>query len=123
MVPSSTPNRTASTDNSEVNPAGSTRVRHGRSAGVNGSGRLLSLLRAVAFWSAVVLPFLHLPLLLSGLDTRADLLALATLFGLNLVALAIGRSHRPEAISAGGRSKRMASARSQGPGDGTVDDG
>lgn len=51
--------------------------------------------RTVGFWSAVSLPFLHVPLLLTGLDSTADALAFATLLALNLCALLIGHGHEP----------------------------
>ena len=50
------------------------------------------LVRAVSFWTAVVLPFLYLPLLFGGLEGNA------TLFGgllvLNAVALFLGHDYR-----------------------------
>lgn len=52
-------------------------------------------LRTVGFWAAVSLPFLHVPLLLTGLDSVADTLAFAVLFGLNLLALLLGHGHEP----------------------------
>lgn len=52
-------------------------------------------LRTVGFWAAVSLPFLHVPLLLSGLDSTADTLAFAALFSLNLFALVLGHGHDP----------------------------
>lgn len=50
-------------------------------------------LRTIGFWAAVSLPFLHVPLLLSGLDSSADLLAFAVLFGANLVGLLVGHQY------------------------------
>jgi hypothetical protein len=50
-------------------------------------------LRTVGFWAAVSLPFVHLPLLLSGLDSTADLLAFGVLLVSNLVALFVGHTH------------------------------
>lgn len=48
-----------------------------------------------AFWAAVALPFLHLPLLLvTGLSSRSTGLAFAALVGMNVVALLIGHRHR-----------------------------
>jgi hypothetical protein len=52
-------------------------------------------LRTVGFWAAVSLPFLHVPLLLTGLDSTADTLAFAGLFALNLLALLLGHGHDP----------------------------
>lgn len=50
-------------------------------------------IEAVAFWSAVALPFLYLPLLLSGLDTTDQVTAFILLVGLNVVALVIGHRY------------------------------
>lgn len=52
-------------------------------------------LRAFGFCAAVSLPFLHIPLLLSGLDSTADLSAFGVLLGSNLVALIVGHEYRP----------------------------
>lgn len=49
---------------------------------------------ALAFWSAVALPFVYIPLLLSGIETSAELLAVATLIGAHVVALVLGHHHR-----------------------------
>jgi hypothetical protein len=51
--------------------------------------------RTVGFWAAVSLPFLHVPLLLTGLDSTADTLAFGALFALNLLALVLGHGHDP----------------------------
>lgn len=53
-------------------------------------------LRALAFWSAVVLPFLHVPLLVAGLSTPGERHAFTALLVLNAVALYAGHSHGPE---------------------------
>ena len=50
-------------------------------------------LRRLAFWTAVALPFLYVPLLLSGLESSADRTAFAVLVGANVVALLVGHSH------------------------------
>ena len=49
---------------------------------------------AVAFWSAIALPFLYLPLLFTGLETTQELLAFLGLLGLNLVAFVVGHRHK-----------------------------
>jgi len=49
---------------------------------------------AAFFWAAIVLPFLHVPLLLAGVGTSAETLAFAGLLALNLVALVVGHRHR-----------------------------
>lgn len=50
-------------------------------------------LKWVAFWAAVVLPFLHLPLLATGLDSESSTLAFLALVGLNVLALYVGHPH------------------------------
>lgn len=55
---------------------------------------LRMLVEAAFFWAAVVLPFLHVPLLLAGVETPAETVAFAGLLGLNLVALVVGHRHR-----------------------------
>jgi hypothetical protein len=43
-----------------------------------------------AFWAAIALPFLHLPLLVTGLESEGKTLAFALLIVLNVVALVAG---------------------------------
>jgi len=52
-------------------------------------------LRTVGFWTAVALPALHVPLLLSGLDTAGEVVAFAALVALNALALWAGHGHDP----------------------------
>lgn len=48
----------------------------------------------VAFWAAVALPFLHLPLLLAtGLSSSGTATAFVALVALNVLALLVGHSH------------------------------
>jgi hypothetical protein len=49
---------------------------------------------ALAFWSAIALPALYIPLLFTGLSTVPDLALFLGLFGLHLVALVGGQSYR-----------------------------
>lgn len=51
-------------------------------------------LRALGFWTAVTLPFLYGPMLVSGLDSASETLAFVALFVINLVALAVGHDYR-----------------------------
>jgi hypothetical protein len=60
-----------------------------------GSG-LKSRVTTIAFWTAIVLPFLHLPLLATGLETTSVLLAFTALVALNVVAVLVGQPHRRE---------------------------
>ncbi|WP_135822840.1 hypothetical protein [Halostella litorea] len=47
----------------------------------------------VGFWMAVALPFLHVPLLASGLSTPSETTTFLALLGLNLVGLVVGHSY------------------------------
>ena len=49
---------------------------------------------ALAFWAAIALPALYLPMFLTGLDSGNELLVFLGLFALHLVALFAGRTHR-----------------------------
>ncbi len=52
------------------------------------------LVRVVSFWTAVVLPFVYLPLLVGGLQGDATLFG--GLLALNAVALLLGHDYRRE---------------------------
>jgi len=54
---------------------------------------VLKPVRVLGFWTAVALPFLHIPLLLTGLDGASDTFAFLTLFVLNVLALLVGHPH------------------------------
>ena len=47
-------------------------------------------LKRLAFYAAIVLPFLHVPLLVTGLQTETVTIAFGTLLVLNVVALLVG---------------------------------
>jgi uncharacterized membrane protein len=51
---------------------------------------------AAAFWTAIVLPFVYLPLLATGLNTTEAQLLFVVLVALNVVMVIVGHSHRPE---------------------------
>ncbi|WP_276272562.1 hypothetical protein [Haloarcula litorea] len=57
---------------------------------------LLAPVRGLAFWTAIALPFLYLPLLVSGLETAAVRTAFAALVACNAVALLVGHSYARE---------------------------
>lgn len=57
-------------------------------------GVLTWSIRATAFWLAIVLPFLYLPLSLGGLDGRPERVAFVGLLVLNVVALVVGHEYR-----------------------------
>ncbi|MFB6218913.1 MAG: hypothetical protein ABEH77_07015 [Halobacteriaceae archaeon] len=49
--------------------------------------------RAAAFWSAVVLPFLYLPLVVAGPRSATEWLAVGVLVAVHAVALVVGHTH------------------------------
>lgn len=51
-------------------------------------------LEALGFWAAVALPFLYIPLLMSGLDSQSSQLAALVLVGLHIPALVVGHRHK-----------------------------
>jgi hypothetical protein len=65
-------------------------------AGIADAVRLSRPLTGLAFWAAIALPFLHLPLLVTGLETTRMAIAFLLLLGLNVFALVIGHSYRSE---------------------------
>ena len=62
------------------------------------SGRILGLaagaIEMVAFWAAVALPFLYVPLLVTGLGTAPRRIAFAGLLALNVTALIVGHRYK-----------------------------
>jgi len=54
---------------------------------------ILTPVRGMAFWTAITLPFLYLPLLAYGLESSATRLAFLALVACNAVALLIGHSY------------------------------
>jgi len=52
--------------------------------------------KRIAFWLAIVLPFIHLPLVATGLDSRSLTLAFLALVALNVVAIFLGHTHRQD---------------------------
>lgn len=53
-------------------------------------------LEAMAFWAAVALPFVYLPLLVTGLDTTAEAIAVAALVTAHVLALVLGHRYRSD---------------------------
>lgn len=51
-------------------------------------------IRVASFWTAIVLPFLHVPMLATGLSNSTETTAFLGLLALNLLALYVGHSHR-----------------------------
>ncbi|MHB9286746.1 hypothetical protein ACKVMT_06860 [Halobacteriales archaeon Cl-PHB] len=60
------------------------------------SERLVDPLKGVAFWAAVALPFLHLPLLAAGLATEGRTMAFVALLTMNVAALLVGHPYHRE---------------------------
>ncbi|MDL5361509.1 hypothetical protein [Halalkalicoccus sp. NIPERK01] len=50
-------------------------------------------IEAIAFWSAIALPFLYLPLLVSGLGSTAQLTAFLALLALHAVTIVGGHRY------------------------------
>ena len=55
---------------------------------------VLAPVRVLAFWVAVALPFLYLPLLITGLENATMTLAFLALLAANAVTLFVGHPHR-----------------------------
>jgi len=74
------------------------RIDHDRRASfalsVRRDNRLTAAIRATCFWLAIALPFLYVPLLIAGVETRPEGLALLVLLALNALSLLVGHSHR-----------------------------
>lgn len=51
----------------------------------------------VAFYSAIALPALYMPLLVTGIETLDGLALFLGLFGVHILSLAAGRSYQREA--------------------------
>jgi len=61
-------------------------------------GRVAAVAERFGFWTAVVLPFVHVPMLVAGLP--GDLhLAFVGLFVANLLGLVLGRDYDPDGRS------------------------
>jgi len=54
---------------------------------------LVAPIRGVAFWTAIALPFLYLPLLATGLQSSAVRTAFGVLVLTNVVTLLVGHSY------------------------------
>ena len=55
---------------------------------------LLEPVRGVAFWTAIALPFVQLPLIVSGLERPTTAMAFLALLALNVFALYVGHAYR-----------------------------
>lgn len=52
--------------------------------------KFATVVRVVAFWAAILMPMLYVPLLLLGHPTATDLPVLGTLIALNVAAIVVG---------------------------------
>ncbi len=55
--------------------------------------RVPKLVEAAAFWGAIALPFVYLPLLFAGLNSTATRLLFASLVTLNAVLIVLGHQY------------------------------
>ncbi|WP_247001671.1 hypothetical protein [Halosolutus gelatinilyticus] len=55
---------------------------------------LATPIRRTGFWAAIVLPFLYVPLLATGLSSSSETMTFLALLAVNLVALYVGHAHR-----------------------------
>lgn len=58
-------------------------------------GTVARTFERAAFWTAVALPFLYVPLLFGGITTSSEFVALVVLFGVNFVSLYLGHDYEP----------------------------
>lgn len=56
---------------------------------------LLHGVQVLSFWSAIILPFLYLPVLVVGLDTPTRSVLFLGILALNVVTLVISHSYQP----------------------------
>ncbi len=54
---------------------------------------LRTLVRAIAFWTAVLLPLVYVPLLATGLDSVTMALTFVALMAVNVCALVVGQPY------------------------------
>jgi hypothetical protein len=66
--------------------------------------RGVAALRWSGFWCAVLLPFVHVPLLIAGFDASSS--PVPWLWAANLLALVVGRRHTPHGRSTDRRDER-----------------
>jgi|GEM_PF-2332337 len=57
------------------------------------AARALTVVRAVAFWTAVLLPLAYLPLFLAGVAGAVDPVVVAAVVGFHAIAVVVGHVH------------------------------
>ena len=55
---------------------------------------VVAALKRGAFWGAILLPLVYLPMLVTGLDSVFQHLLFVSLLALNVVLLVVGHTHR-----------------------------
>lgn len=61
-----------------------------------GYGTLFRPVEAISFWAAVGLPFIYVPLVLTGIQAAPEQIAAALLVVAHVIALVLGRHHKAE---------------------------
>ncbi|MFW6384320.1 MAG: hypothetical protein ACOCZC_02870 [Halodesulfurarchaeum sp.] len=60
------------------------------------AGIVLEPLQAVAFWAAIGLPFIYVPLVVRGLETVTVQMTVAVLLALHVITLVLGRQYNAD---------------------------
>lgn len=100
--PSPIPNeKPTSTDTKEQRQSSQTNFTAERQESSSLSARyhehaLTTPIEMVGFWTAIALPFLYVPLLITGLGTPGETMTFLALLALNVVALLAGHSYNRE---------------------------
>lgn len=89
----SSPQRTFDVPSDAADPSAEERVR---SVLETARHHVVTPVQLVGFWSAIALPFLYVPLVVTGLETTAELTVFLGLLAANVVAIALGHSYRPD---------------------------
>ncbi|UWG48587.1 putative membrane protein [Halanaeroarchaeum sp. HSR-CO] len=66
------------------------------SGALSGYETILRPIEAIAFWAAVVMPFVYLPLLLTGLETSSEQVAVVALVAVHVLSLVVGKRYSPQ---------------------------
>ncbi len=74
----------------------STTAHEGSPLDGHGVGTLIRPLETLGFWTAVGLPFVYMPIILTGLETSGEQLAAAVLLTVHVIALFVGRHHNAD---------------------------
>lgn len=58
-----------------------------------GPRAIIGAIRTWCFWVAIIIPFLYVPLLLTGIETPQETVAFLSLLVVNVLALVAGHAH------------------------------